>query len=246
MDNLTNLQPNMPLLKEDLSLGILSCSISIEGVIKTYYFQQVQGGLICNDQLAIELRSAFEGAQIQEGHNGITTGLDSFIPTEIMDNSLIGIRQIGIDYLDDVYSAFTIEHIGIKGTRQVQSLLYYMLDEVHQEYKSSRRSLKFQISSEVISAAKQQGFYQHLTKFTETRGLKQEIVEGVEMGYIHEDRTALDIREIRANARVFDAPVSHEMTLAKLRLQGGIQEKLPKPEVETKVRKPFSFLPKLR
>jgi hypothetical protein len=246
MYSISNLQPNAPVIKEDLTLGILSCTINIEGAIKTYYFQHVLNGLVINDQLAFQLQSAFEGANIQEGHNGISTSLDSFIPAEIMDSSLLGIRQVGVDYLDQTYSTITVEYIAMRDVKIPQALLYHMLDEVLQEYKASYRVLKFHISSEVISVAKQQGFYHHLTKFTQLRGLKQEIVDSVEIGYIHEDRNALDIMEIKKKARQIDVGVSNETKLARLRLQGGIQEKISINNLEPKVRKPFSFLPRMR
>jgi hypothetical protein len=243
MQSLTSLQTNSPILNEDLTLGILSCTINVEGVIKTYYFQHLEGGLIVNDKLASQLRLAFEGAAIQEGDNGISTGLDSFIPTEIMDTSLIGIRQVGIDHLDQTYSTMTIEHIGMKGARVPQALLYAMLDSVLQEYKSSFRILRFHISNEVISIANQQGFYQYLTKFTELRGLQREIVDGVEIGYKHEDRLALEVLELKKKARQIEGALSSESRLEMLRLQSGIKHE-HKSESVIKPRKPFSLFGK--
>jgi hypothetical protein len=240
MDTIINLQPNSPIIKEDLILGILSCTINIDGNIKTYYFQHVHGGLIVNDQLAIQLRHAFERANIQDGDNGISTSLDSFIPTEVMDTSLIGIRQVGIDYLDKTNMSITIEQMAIRSAKMPQALVYYMLDEVLQAYKSSCRVLRFHISSEVTKISKQQGFYQYLTKFVESRGLRREAAEGTEMGYGHEDSVALEIMEIKRRARQIEVPITNEIRLDKLRLQSRKDEEI-NSEIKIKPRKLFSF-----
>lgn len=241
---INNLQPNTPVIKEDLTLGILSCTINVEGVVKSYYFQHIKGGVILNHQLAFQLKVAFDKAKIQEGHNGITTGLDSFIPSEIMDSSLIGIRQVGIDYLDNANSTITIEHVAMN-TRIPQALLYNMLDEVLNEYKSSSRILRFSISSDVISIAKLQGFYIHLGKFMESRRLKQEFADGIEKGYIHEDAVALKLVELRKNARLFDAE-AREILPIRLIPESELTKSMETKKSENQNRKSFTFIPKMR
>ena len=242
---INNLQPNAPLIKEDLTLGILSCTINIEGTIKTYYFQHIQNGMIANDKLSLELQHSFKNAKIQEGNNGISTGLDSFIPPQIMDSSLIGIRQVGIDYIDNINSSISIDHIAMN-TRIPQALLYDMLDEILTEYKSSSRILRFSISSEVISTAKSQGFYHHLNKFTESRKLKQELLNGIESGYNHEDTVALKLVELRKNARLFDVKAREILPIRLIPESELTTKNIEIKKPESQIRKVFNFIPKMR
>ncbi|MBC7472124.1 MAG: hypothetical protein H7196_02575 [candidate division SR1 bacterium] len=244
MPFINNLQSNSPVIKEDLTLGILSCTININGVVKTYYFQHIQGGIIINDKLAFELKNAFNHAKVQEGHNGITTGLDSFIPSEIMDSSLIGIRQIGINYLDNGHTTMTIDHIAMN-TRIPQALLYNMLDETLSEYKSSSRILRFSISSSVIDTSKIQGFHSYLGKFIETRRLKQEFVDGIEKGYTHEDTVALKLIELRKNARLFNAE-AREILPVRLIPESDLTKSMETKKVENQNRKIFNFMHKMK
>lgn len=208
MVTIGNLETNAPQIIEDLTLGILSCTVNIEGAIKTYYFQHVKGGLIVNNELADLLQNTFKQARIQEGDNGISTYIDSFIPSEIMDSSLIGIRQVGIDYIDSTKRTISIEKIAMK-TKLPQALLYYMLDSVMTEYKKDGNILGIKISKEVIMDAKENGYFQNMQKFIDSRGLKENLTDGELDGYSHEDKIAMKLAELRKQANVIEGSVSN-------------------------------------
>jgi hypothetical protein len=242
MNGLTNLVHNAPIIKEDLTLGILSCTINVEGVIKTYYFQHVEGGVILNRELQDLLMRSFEKANIQDGDNGISTHLDSFIPTEIMDSSLVGLRQIGVEYYDRDRTSLTVEHVGLK-TKMPQALLYHMLDEGLEEYKKDSKVLGFDISSQVINQSKLEGYYSFLDKFVQSRGLQQVIFDGVELGYKIEDKIGMKLARLRREARIIDTRAKE--IAQELKLTSSFSN-LDRKTVEMKKVPRFGFLPKFR
>jgi hypothetical protein len=247
MDTIINLEPNAPHINDDFTLGVLSFTINEDGVVKTFYFQHVEGGLIVNDELAEILRTSVESARTQDGDNGISTQLSSFIPSEIMDSSLIGIRQVGIDHIDSTKTKIVIEKIAMK-TRMPQALLFYMLDTVLSEYNKNPNILRFEIDSNVIAEAKQVGYFHHMNKFIESRELKQEIVDGVEKGYVHEDTMAIRLAELRKYARVTDVEATRFEPIKQLEANNirPFTHKKEEGVREHEAQKHIHFRPKIR
>ena len=243
MISFAKLEIDSPVITEDMTLGIVSLTINEGDVIKSWYFQHKNDSKIINHELFNELQKSLEKAKYIQGNNGISTSLASFIPTDLINTSLIGTREISVDRVDQKTVSLTINSISTI-TRSPQPLLYHMLDSILDQAKYDSTILRFEISPRVLLQAKLQGYFQYLSKYIMARELTQKYTDGLVTGFIFEDTISLKLVELRAKAKIINAEATmrkHKLSLVRNRYQDNNSFQISKDEIPY-----LSFSPKVK
>jgi hypothetical protein len=197
--HLTGISRNSPSVVYDSTFSITSLSLwefdletGFDG-LKTWYFQAVDGRDLSQDILR-----DISAGKVSIGYT-INTNLSSYISPQTM-NAFVGLRQISQKLIDSKHGVLRVEKIVIQTQRNVQPLVYMMLEQPLSLTKIHPNLVGYEIDETVLRDSLTHKYDKIVESFCEKSSLidpNKLIVE-----YNKPERKLLELKEKRRKETV--------------------------------------------
>jgi hypothetical protein len=168
--HLTGIVRNSPSVVYDSTFSIASLSLwefdletGFDG-LKTWYFQARDG-----KDLSQEILRDISTGRVSIGHT-INTNLSSYISPKMM-NSFVGLRQISQKMIDGKHGVLRVEKTIIQTQRNVQPLVYMMLEQPLSLTKIHPNLVGFEVDEQVLRDSLEFGYDNFVGNFCEKSNL---------------------------------------------------------------------------